>query len=217
MALPPIEIDPVKAMLRAAAQGDIGTLRACLAMGVDVNCRDRRGLTPLHMAARKGRVLAIEFLVERGADVNAARQRAANADTPLYQCLKYRQEEAVRALVAKGSDTRSTLPGGWNSWKYASAVGLWVLAPFLEQSARILARQAEEKNRLLIQGARERWMADQTERQNPTRLSPREWLRRDASNRQRVEQQGAKRAESITPAHGLLGRLLSTIRRFGNS
>ena len=45
--------------------------------GVDVNARDSNGATPLHEAARQGKIELARDLVKRGADVNARRSGRA--------------------------------------------------------------------------------------------------------------------------------------------
>jgi ankyrin repeat protein len=53
------------------AQRSVDTLRILLDAGADVNSRGPRGLTPLHEASRWGWNAAVQFLVDRGADINA--------------------------------------------------------------------------------------------------------------------------------------------------
>jgi uncharacterized protein len=63
------------------AQRSVDTLRVLLDAGADVNSRGPRGLTPLHEAARWGWNAAVQFLVERGADINA-KSRGADDKEP---------------------------------------------------------------------------------------------------------------------------------------
>jgi len=53
------------------AQRSVDTLRILLDAGADVNSKNPQGLTPLHEAARWGWNAAVQFLVDRGADLNA--------------------------------------------------------------------------------------------------------------------------------------------------
>jgi ankyrin repeat protein len=57
----------------AAQRGNIEVLRELLEAnsGLDINCRDRDGQTPLHYAVESKRVAAIEILADAGADVHA--------------------------------------------------------------------------------------------------------------------------------------------------
>jgi uncharacterized protein len=58
-------------LLRAAAAGDAAAVEAALDGGADVNCRDKRERTALHVAAAGGHVNAVILLLEREADVDA--------------------------------------------------------------------------------------------------------------------------------------------------
>jgi hypothetical protein len=55
---------------RAAADGDLRTVRAFLDAGVPANAQGTNG-TALHAAAMQGQVEVLEYLISRGADVNA--------------------------------------------------------------------------------------------------------------------------------------------------
>jgi uncharacterized protein len=58
------------------AQRSVDTLRVLLDAGADVNSKNPQGLTPLHEAARWGWNAAVQFLVDRGADLNAKSRSA---------------------------------------------------------------------------------------------------------------------------------------------
>jgi len=51
--------------------GDIDRIKECLEEGVEVNCRNRHGSTPLILAAIAGQDEIVKFLLESRADVNA--------------------------------------------------------------------------------------------------------------------------------------------------
>jgi len=56
------------AMLNAAANGDILTLKEFLSLGVDLNYADYDQRTPLHVAAAEGQTKVVEFLLNRQAN-----------------------------------------------------------------------------------------------------------------------------------------------------
>lgn len=66
-----------------------------------VGARDANGDTPLHHAARLNLPAAIDFLVQKGADLNA---RNGDGSAPLASAVKADSSAAVRALMAKGAD-----------------------------------------------------------------------------------------------------------------
>ena len=55
----------------AAEDGNIEAVKQHLAVGTDVNAKDRVGETPLHYAARHGHKVIVELLIVKGANVNA--------------------------------------------------------------------------------------------------------------------------------------------------
>ena len=65
-----------------------------------VRSADDSGFTPLHIAATAGRVDIIEFLLQRGADIEA---RTAGGQTPLFQTVPLASAEAFDYLLRKGA------------------------------------------------------------------------------------------------------------------
>ncbi|MGL5254295.1 MAG: ankyrin repeat domain-containing protein, partial [Brevinema sp.] len=62
------------------------------------------GRTPLHGAAINGQKEIVEYLVGKGADVNAKNQ---NGDTPLHEAASRGYKEIVEYLVGKGADVNA--------------------------------------------------------------------------------------------------------------
>ena len=67
----------------AVEQGNIEAVKQNLPDGVDVNAKQKDGLTPLHLAAFTGRMEVVELLIENGADVNA---KDKDGKTPFASC-----------------------------------------------------------------------------------------------------------------------------------
>ena len=64
------EIAAYSGLHKAAAAGDVASIRGLLATKPDVNARDAHGRTPLHVAAFGSRYEAVRALVEGGGDIN---------------------------------------------------------------------------------------------------------------------------------------------------
>jgi hypothetical protein len=80
----------------AAATGDLPTVKAFLAHGVNVNAQAREG-TALHGAVVQGNLEMIEYLLNQGADINAANPYG---DTPLATAADARSNRAqVQTLL----------------------------------------------------------------------------------------------------------------------
>jgi cytohesin len=92
-----------------AESGQIDKLRAALADGADPNARDEEGRSPLHLAAERGHLEAIDALVDAGADLEAA-ETAAPGWRPLHRaCLPspvraQGDPPTIARLLARGAD-----------------------------------------------------------------------------------------------------------------
>ncbi len=76
---------------------------------LDPAAADQHGLTPLHAAALRGRVVAVQALVAAGAPVDA---RTEHGLTPLMIAANWGQAECVRELLAAGADPAATASDG---------------------------------------------------------------------------------------------------------
>lgn len=82
----------------AAATGDLRTVKAFLANGLDINVQGRHG-TALHGAAGEGELDVINFLISQGANVNAVN---AYGDTPLANAMEARVHASeTQSLLSK--------------------------------------------------------------------------------------------------------------------
>jgi len=70
-------------------------------MGSDIEAKDNDGWTPLHRAARRGRVEVVHLLISKGADIKA---KNIYGDTPLHQAVFSGDREVVELLLAKGAE-----------------------------------------------------------------------------------------------------------------
>ena len=91
-----------------AARGDEARLAKAVANGAPVDERDAQGRTPLHVAAREGRLFAAMVLVGNHADPNARDDRR---QTPLHAAAEGTEREGerfqvVKLLIAKGADPK---------------------------------------------------------------------------------------------------------------
>jgi ankyrin repeat protein len=84
----------------AAAAGDLATVKSFVTEGVSVDVRNESsGATPLHGAAVAGQIGVIQYLLSKGADVNALN---AYGDSPVQNALSTDHPDAVALLEAHG-------------------------------------------------------------------------------------------------------------------
>jgi len=107
-----------RALLEAAGQGDLAAVRAGIAAGGDVNCRDGHGATPLWEAARHGHPEVIRALAAAGADPNATDHRGW---TVLMRPMYEKRLETVHALLHHGADPDRIGPEGATAYRIATA------------------------------------------------------------------------------------------------
>jgi len=87
-------------LMLAALNGDEKVINALIALDAEVN---KTGWTPLHYAASKGQLKAIEILLDNSAYIDA---ESPNQTTPLMMAAGYGTAEAVRLLLESGADPR---------------------------------------------------------------------------------------------------------------
>jgi uncharacterized protein len=93
--------DSSRAMLEAAARGDVETLKRLMAAGISLETANVAGETPLHLAVKHNQLAAAVLLIEGGGNINA---QAANKDSPWLLAGALGRTEMLRHMIPKGPD-----------------------------------------------------------------------------------------------------------------
>ena len=136
----------------AAETGDVSKLRAIVAANpAAINAKNDDGLTALWLAAQKGKLEAVTFLLENGADVDP---KSDDGVTPLWIAAQQGYVEVVKALLAKNADIEAKRADGVTPLYMAADNGqIEVVKVLLAKGANpnvvaggVSARQAAEKD-----------------------------------------------------------------------
>jgi len=139
------------ALLFAARVGDLESARLLLAAGANVNDADAWGVSAMVLAAHSGFTEMVEFLLDKGADANAA----GPGFTALHEAIMRRDERMVSALLAHGADPNTPLRT-WTPERRSSedfnfapaivgATPFWLAARFDEPRVmRLLVKQGAD-------------------------------------------------------------------------
>jgi ankyrin repeat protein len=141
------------AMLFAARVGDLESAKLLVAAGANVNDADAWGVSATVMAAHAGFTELVEWLLERGADPNAA----GAGFTALHAAIMRRDARMAAALLARGADANAPLTT-WTPTRRSSrdhnfapelvgATPFWLAARFTEPDVMrlLLARGANAR------------------------------------------------------------------------
>lgn len=113
----------------AACMNDTNTLRRLLHYGMDVDVYNSEGWTPLALAAVRGYIDTVAFLVAHGADVNL-RVHGMNA---LMHALAHERTECVFYLMSAGASLDDE-KRGWNASRIARYTGNETIINYLRRS-----------------------------------------------------------------------------------
>ena len=146
------------ALLFAARSGDLPSAALLVAAGANVNDADAWGVGATALAAHSGFGDLVAFLLERGADPNAA----AAGFTALHAAIMHRHVAMVSALLARGADPNAPL-ASWTPTRRSSkdyhfapelvgATPYWLAARFNQPEVMRLLLKHGADGRVVHQG-----------------------------------------------------------------
>ncbi|MES2614676.1 MAG: ankyrin repeat domain-containing protein [Bdellovibrionota bacterium] len=89
-------------MISACKNGDVDSLSALIKVGADVNAANKRGETPVMLAAANGHVECLKKLIAAGADVKALIADKGVQEFIVMSVIQADDVECFRKLIAAG-------------------------------------------------------------------------------------------------------------------
>ncbi len=112
-------------LLTAAALGDLPTIIALINLGVDINCRDAIGRTPIMLAAIHGQTDTAEALMDLKADTTIFDKLGRKFDYYLQDAWTEEEIRSIEAAVLQGSSGNAKIKADQNkSGDSDEAIGL---------------------------------------------------------------------------------------------
>ena len=137
-----------KALMTAVKQYRFQNVEFLLDEGADVNYKDNKGHTPLHLTVICGTIDCCLSLIIAGADVNIA---ANNGETPLIKAALLGKVPQVEYLLDNGADVNVVDSNGRNALFYAAEQGnIGILTLLLKARADVKAVDSREKQCSLL-------------------------------------------------------------------
>lgn len=135
LAHPAIDVDATNAagetaLMLTAIAGDLDASQQLVARGAKVQFP---GWSPIHYAASGPNTRLVQWLLERGAQVDA---ESPNGTTPLMLAAQHAPEATVELLLKRGADTRKRNQRGLQAIDYAELGGRDFLVERFEKLPR---------------------------------------------------------------------------------
>jgi len=131
----PVRAEAQARLWEAAGTGNLADAKAALEAGADLNALDTRtnqnGRTALNYAAEKNQAAMIQWLIDRGAEVNRANNTGF---TPLHHAAESGSPAAAEMLLKLGAALKATNRRGETPLAVAKRRGMTEVAAMLEKA-----------------------------------------------------------------------------------
>ncbi|NHF59545.1 hypothetical protein FK220_009350 [Flavobacteriaceae bacterium TP-CH-4] len=138
-------------LMRAAADGALGTVKILIANGVDVNEMLYGEGTALYRALQHSNSEIAGLLLESGADPNLG---STSDGYPIMAAIASGDEEMVRLLIKRGADVNRSFPGDGNAMIQAARYGFLGIMKILVEAGADVNKGVKGDGNPLIMAAK---------------------------------------------------------------
>ncbi|HEY9465066.1 MAG TPA: ankyrin repeat domain-containing protein [Vicinamibacterales bacterium] len=125
-------------LLQAVLTGERVAVQRVIASGADVNAANRYGVTPLVLAAQRGRGDLIELLLKAGASVKTAEAKLPEGQTLVMHAARTGDIASLRALITAGSNVNA------RETRTGTTAAIWAASGNRANAIRVLAEAGAE-------------------------------------------------------------------------
>lgn len=115
-----LDKDGDRAIHHAAFGDEPEAIRLLAQAGADLNARNARRQTPLHIAVYKGHVNSVQRLLQLGCHPSL---QDCEGDTPLHDAISKRREDIMKLLLRSGADVTLANNNGFNALHHGALRG----------------------------------------------------------------------------------------------
>jgi hypothetical protein len=133
-----IKLNSTEALLKAAKEGNLKTLRDLLRNGTDINYQDENGWSALHHACENNQLFAVQELVKWKANIEIKKSPAHGSLTPLHVAAYFGYLDIVKFLIASGADPLSRDGRNYTPLKWAELNSRHGTIHYLTEQERVL-------------------------------------------------------------------------------
>ena len=125
-------------LLQAVLTGERVAVQRVIASGADVNAANRYGVTPLVLAAQRGRGDLIELLLKAGASVKTAEAKLPEGQTLVMHAARTGDIASLRALITAGSNVNA------RETRTGTTAAIWAASGNRANAIRVLVEAGAE-------------------------------------------------------------------------
>jgi hypothetical protein len=153
-----VDAEGLTPLMRAAANGaGARALQSLVAAGAELEARDRKGRTALHIAAECGHVEVVEMLARLKGKVKTVSEQGVFDATPLYAASENGHLHVVQALVRLKAEVNSQIKDGRTPISVAAAKGHAVVVEALGRLKADVNLADEQERTPLYKAAGSGW------------------------------------------------------------